>query len=84
VKVELLPQAAADLDGIIDPLYGRVMKRLNALGRFPELGSPMAGAYVGYRSTVVDLFRIVYRLRPDQAVEIAFIRNCRRQLPPRS
>jgi len=84
VKVELLPQAAADLDGIADPLYGRVKKRLGALGRFPELGAPMAGAYAEYRSTVVDLFRIVYRLRPDGILEITFIRDCRRRLPPRA
>ncbi len=81
MKVRLLPQAAEDLDGIADPLYSRVRKRLAALGRFPELGAPMAGAYAEYRSTVVSLFRIAYRLRPDQAVEVAFIRDCR---PPRS
>jgi plasmid stabilization system protein ParE len=60
------------------------MKRLDALGKFPELGAPMAGAYAEYRSTVVDMFRIVYLIRMDQVVEIAFIRDCRRRLPPRS
>ena len=84
MKVRFLRQAAADLDGIADPLYGRVLKRLKALGRFPELGAPMAGAYAEYRSTVVSLFRIIYRLRPEQVVEITFIRDCRRRLPPRS
>ena len=79
MKVELLPQAASDLDSIAEPIYGRVLKRLRALERFPELGAPLAGGYAEYRSTIVSLFRIVYRLRPQHVIEITYIRDCRRR-----
>ena len=74
----LLPQAQADLDQIYDPMLARVIRRLRYLERFPELGAPMIGPFVGYRSAVVDTFRIVYRLRPRTIIEIAYIRDCRR------
>jgi plasmid stabilization system protein ParE len=83
VKVEFLPQADRDLDAIFDPLYTRVVSRILALGDYPELGAPMGGAYGEYRSTVVEFFRIVYRLRTDEVVEITFIRDCRRRLRKR-
>jgi len=38
----------------------------------------MIGSFEGYRSTVVGLFRIVYRLRPTHTIEVAYIRNCHR------
>ena len=79
MKVELLPQAAADLDAIYEPLYGRVLKRLRTLRDFPEVGAPMAGEFADYRASVVELYRVVYRIRPDQVVEVAYIRDCRRR-----
>lgn len=78
MKVVLRPQAQADLDEIYDPVLTRVLRRLRFLERFPELGAPMMGPLVGYRSTVVDMFRIVYRLRPRKVIEVAYIRDCRR------
>ena len=83
MKVEFLPQAERDLDAISDPLYTRVLARINALGDYPELGAVMGAAYGEYRSTIVEFFRIVYRVRPDAVVEITFIRDCRRRLPKR-
>jgi plasmid stabilization system protein ParE len=83
MKVVLLPQAAEDLDQILEPLYGRVRKHLAVLGEFPELGSRMHGIYADYRSTVMEFYRVVYRLRPDGIVEIAFVRDCRRRRPRR-
>lgn len=80
MKVVLLAQAVEDLDAIYDPVLGRVLRRLQVLGRFPELGAPMMGRHAGYRSTVVDMFRIVYRLRP-RVVEVAYVRHCRRAPP---
>jgi len=46
--------------------------------RFPELGVAMTGPFAGYRATVVDLYRIVYRLRARATVQVNFIRHCRR------
>jgi hypothetical protein len=42
------------------------------------MGAAMVGPFTGYRSTVVDMFRIVYRILPRGVVEIAYIRDCRR------
>lgn len=78
MKVVLLPQARLDLDGIVDPLYSRILKRLEALERFPEFGAPMTGPFAGWRSTVVDFFRILYRVGA-RSVEIAYIRDCRKR-----
>jgi plasmid stabilization system protein ParE len=78
LKVVLLPQAQNDLDAIFDSLLTRVLKRLRMLERFPGFGARMIGRFHGYRSTVVGIFRIVYRPLPSGTVEIAYIRNCRR------
>lgn len=79
MKVALLPQAQEDLDSVFEPLLSRVVRRLEALREFPDLGAPMAGPFSGYRSTVVDMFRVVYRLLPPDMIEAAYIRDCRRR-----
>ncbi len=81
MRVELLPQAKRDLDEIHDPLYARVIKRLRMLEHTPEMGAAMLGPFAGYRSAVVGLFRIVYRVVTKDRVEIAYIRHCRRAPP---
>jgi len=81
LKVTLLPQARQDLDTIHDPVLGRIIRTLRLLERFPELGAPMVGPFTGYRSTIVAMFRIVYRVLPRGIVEIAYIRACRRAPP---
>jgi len=81
LKVTLLPQAQQDLDAIYDPVLGRIIRVLRLLERFPELGAPMVGPFTGYRSTIVGMFRIVYRVLPRGVVEIAYIRDCRRAPP---
>ena len=78
MKLVLLPQAQADLDAIFDPVLSRVIRRLRLLERFPELGARMVGPLSGYRSTVVDMFRIVYRVASRRTVEVAYIRHCSR------
>lgn len=78
MKVVLLPQAAKDLDAIYDPVYSRVLKRLRYLSRMPYLEPAMVGPFADYRSTVVAMFRIVYRVVEPETVEIAYIRRCRR------
>jgi plasmid stabilization system protein ParE len=81
LKVVLLPQAEHDLDEIYDPVLGRVVRRLRLLERFPEMGAPMIGPFAGYRSTIVAMFRIVYRVLPRGVVEVAYVRHCRRPPP---
>ena len=78
MKVVLLRQAQETLDEIYEPVLARIIRRLRLLERLPELGAPMIGPFMGYRSTVVAMFRIVYRLMPGEVVEVAYIRHCRR------
>lgn len=78
MKVLLLPQAQRDLDAIEDPLLGRIARRLEVLVEFPELGARFPGRNADFRSTVVDFFRVVYRLKPG-VLQIAYIRDCRRR-----
>lgn len=80
MKVVLLPQAQRDLDAIFDPLLSKVTRRLRLLEKFPELGPPMMGPFLGYRSTVIGLFRIIYRRVRKTTIEVAYIRDCRRAL----
>jgi len=81
LKVVLLRQAQRDLDAIHEPVLGKVIRRLRLLERFPELGVAMTGPFSGYRSSVVAMFRIVYRLRPKGIVEVAYVRHCKRAPP---
>ncbi|MBI3553421.1 MAG: type II toxin-antitoxin system RelE/ParE family toxin [Elusimicrobia bacterium] len=78
MRVVLLAQAQEDLDEISEPLFSEVVKRLETLKDFPELGAPMAGPFAGWRSTVAGLFRVVYRLTPRGVIEVAYVRDCRR------
>ena len=78
MKVVLLPQAQENLDEIYDPPYTRILKRLRMLEKTPESGVALAGPFTGYRSTVVGLFRIIYRIVDRKTVEIAYIRHCKR------
>ena len=84
MKLRLLPQAARGLDRISEPLLSRVVNRLEVLNKFPEMGKLMSGPFEDYRSTVVGFFRVFYRLRPGDFVEIAYIRDCRRGPPSRA
>ena len=79
MKVVLLPQAQKDLDAAFDPLLSRVIRRLQLLEQFPEMGAAMVGPFAGYRSTIVGVFRVVYRVLPPSVIEIAYVRNCRRR-----
>ena len=84
MKLRFLPQAADELAAISDPLLSRVVRRLELLKKFPELGAYMPQPHGDMRSTVVEAFRIVYRIRADGVIEVAYIRDCRRRFPPRS
>lgn len=81
MKVVLLPQAQEDLDEIYDPVLSRIVRRLRLLEELPEMGAPMIGPLAGYRSTIVAMFRIMYRLLPRGVIEVAYVRNCRRAPP---
>lgn len=79
MKIVLLPQAQEDLDAIDAPLLSKVIHRIEVLAEYPEMGAPMAGPFTGYRSTVVELFRVVYRVKTKDLIEVAYLRDCRRR-----
>ncbi len=84
MKVVLPPQAEEDLDTVHDPVFSRIVRRLRLLERLPELGAPMIGPFAGYWSTVVAMFRLLYRVLPRGVVEAAYVRHCRRAPPDRA
>lgn len=77
LRVILLAQAADDLREIYDPLYSKIIHRMRLLSQFPEMGVAIPAAMRGWRTTVVGIFRIVYRVKPNR-IEIGYIRHCRR------
>jgi len=81
VKIVLLPQAKEDLDAIHDPILSGIIQRLEALKLYPKMGVSMTGPFMGYRTVVVDFFRIIYRIRKTDTIEVAYVRDCRRLLP---
>lgn len=83
MKLRFLLQAKEDVLKISDPLLSRVLRRLELLRKFPELGAFLPDPNSDIRSTVVDNFRIVYRLLANGVIEINYIRDCRR-LPPQA
>lgn len=79
MKVVLLPQASEDLDEIFDPIFSDIVQRLKTLRNYPMMGVSMTGPFAGYRGTVVDFFRIIYRIQKNNTIEVAYIRDCRRR-----
>lgn len=78
MKTVLLLQAQEDLDGIVEPLLSKMIKRLRALRRYPDLGAALTGPYTGYQSSVVGPFRIIYKRASPEKLFITYIRHCRR------
>ena len=81
-KIFLLPQAQEDLDAIRNPLFTEIIKRLEILREYSYWGSAMDGPFLGYRSFVIGLFRVIYKIVSDELIEIASIRHCSRNLKP--
>ena len=79
-EVFLLPQALEDLDAVRDPLFTEIVERIQWLKEHPFWGAAMDGPFTGYRSFVVGIFRVVYRVISEKRIEIAYIRHCKRNL----
>ena len=81
LQIILLPQALEDLEEVMDPLWTKLMDKIQLLKEFPSLGPPLDGLYLGYRALTVGIFRVMYRIVSDQAIEVAYVRHCKRDLP---
>ena len=82
-KILILSQAEEILDEITEPLFSQIISRIELLRSFPELGGPMQDDYEGYRSLVVEMFLVIYRVISELEVEVALIHHCRRKPPSR-
>lgn len=79
LRLLLLPGAEEDLRSIYEPAFSEIVERLQLLRRFPEMGTPMSPPFHRWRSIVVGIFRVIYRITP-RGLEIAWVRHCKRQL----
>jgi hypothetical protein len=77
LKLVFLPQAKVDLADDMDPLLGQIFKRVQALRKYPLLGTALSGPFAGFRMTAVGHFRIVYRLE-GKVVQVCYVRAGRR------
>jgi plasmid stabilization system protein ParE len=80
VKVVFLEQAAEELELLYDPLYSRVLKKVDLLSRFPDVGAEMFDAFAEYRSLIEPPYRMIYRIIPEKRIEIAFLFHMKRKL----
>lgn len=72
-------QAATDLASIPDVSRATIVDKVDLLADFPSMGPAMDGAYAGFRQLLVDRYRMMYQMVPDE-VRIAYVRHGARQL----
>lgn len=80
--VKFLPRAEKDLLALSPPLQDEILNKAALLNRFPEMGPKMERAYRGYRYLLAgrNQYRIIYKVKSQSLVEIAYIRHCKRQM----
>lgn len=80
--VYLLSQAQEDMESIYDPLWTEIHEKIALLKEYPLWGAQMDGPFRGYRSFVVGLYRVIYKVVSEKRIEIAYVRHCKRNLTP--
>ena len=80
-RIELLPRAVADLEALPPRTQDRIVAKLEMLREFPDLGVAMLDAFQGYRALLASKneYRVVYRIRTQDLIEVAWIRHCARR-----
>jgi hypothetical protein len=79
VKILFLPQAEEELLSLRDPLFSKIIHRIELLPSYPSLGAAMTGPFAQYRSLVVEFHRVYYRLSPTGHIIVTHLRDCRRK-----
>ncbi len=79
MKIVFLLQAEEELLSLHDPLFSKIIRRIELLKTYPQLGPLMTGPFESYRSLVVDFYRIYYRLLSDGEIVVTHLRDCRRK-----
>jgi plasmid stabilization system protein ParE len=80
MQIFLLPQAQEDLGFIEDPLLQAIIEKIGLLKEYPYWGAQMEGPFLGYRSFVVGIFRVIYKIVANTRIEVTSIRHCKREL----
>ncbi len=80
-KVKLLPRAEKELEALPPAIQDQIIVKLELLRDFPKMGVAMFDAFHGYRALLAarNTYRIIYRIVPDDLIEVAYIRHCSRQ-----
>ena len=86
MDIEWTTQAFDTLEAIPDPLAFEIVRRVDALEVFPEMGVSIRERYqtaFNYRQLIVKKnYRVIYRYDADkEVIYIAAIQHCRQQLP---
>lgn len=82
-RIILLPQAQQDLDRIrnsFSRIAEEIVRKIELLVDFPEMGPAMDQAYQGYRQLLCGHYRMIYEIISESRIEIAYVRHCARQL----
>lgn len=79
MQIILRPQAQEDLNLVEDPLLTEIIARIDCLRSYPYWGAAMGSSFMGYRSFVVGIFRVVYKIISEERIDIVYIRHCRRK-----
>ena len=79
LQIVFLEQAAEELERLYDPLYSRILKKIDLLARFPHLGVEMFDAFFGYRSLVAEPYRMIYQVIGEKYIEVAFLFHVKRE-----
>ena len=80
-RVKLLPRAQKELEALPLVVQDQIIAKLELLRDFPEMGPAMFDAFQGYRALLAarNTYRIIYRIVPDDLIEVAYVRHCARQ-----
>jgi plasmid stabilization system protein ParE len=86
IDIEWITQAFDTLEAIPISLGFEIVRRVDALGVFPEMGVSMSAHYqtaFNYRQLIIKgNYRVLYRYDADRSVIfVAAIQHCRQQLP---
>lgn len=82
MQIRLLPRAEEDLLSLPPNIQEIIIEKIELLYRFPKLGMAMVKAYKNYRCLLAfrNHYRIIYKIKSEDLLEIAYIRHCRRQM----
>lgn len=82
MEIKFLPRAEKELLALPHALQDEILHKIELLQKFPEMGTRMDRAFEGYRFILAgkNRYRIIYKIKTADLVEVAYLRHCRRQI----